>query len=283
MPTEQSFPTRFTQAQRIVIGNMLPALVNRLKLEEKNQRTILLTLAELKDIQQQAQSAISKAQDGMQRNSLRHTIEATTKAIEDCQGIGSIPASERLFQFKITLKETQPAIWRRIQVKGGTLDRLHSHFQTAMGWTNSHLHQFEINGDRYGDPELLDDGYEDFDCVDSTVTKISEIVPKDGKPFRFDYEYDFGDGWVHEVLFEGCMQAELGGRYPICLEGQRACPPEDVGGVCGYVEYLEASANPNHERHEEFFEWRGSFDPEEFDATKTTKRMRRGLPDWRRV
>ncbi|MCB0065506.1 MAG: plasmid pRiA4b ORF-3 family protein, partial [Caldilineaceae bacterium] len=169
----------------------------------------------------------------------------------------------------------------RIQVKNCTLDKLHEHIQTAMGWTNSHLHQFEIDGERYGDPELIDDGFEDFHCVDSTVTKISEIVPKDGKRFRFTYEYDFGDDWQHEVIFDGCLRAEKGQRYPICVEGERACPPEDVGGVWGYAEFLEAIADPKHEQHDDFVEWAGDFDPEEFDAAKTTKAMRRGLPDWR--
>ena len=136
------------------------------------------------------------------------------KPSKKSEGIGSIPASERLYQFKITLLESKPPIWRRIQVKDSTLDKFHERIQTAMGWTNSHLHQFEIDGERYGDPELLDDGFEDFECVDSTVTKISEIVPKDGKRFHFLYEYDFGDGWEHEVLFEGCLKAEKGGRYP---------------------------------------------------------------------
>ena len=218
----------------------------------------------------------------MKRNSLRHIIDATTKVIEESQGIGSIPVVERLYQFKITLNESNPPIWRRIQVKNCTLDKLHEHIQTAMGWTNSHLHQFKIEGERYGDPELLDDGFEDFDCVDSTVTKISDIVPKEGKQIAFVYEYDFGDCWEHEVLFEGCLRAEKGHRYPLCVEGERSCPPEDVGGVWGYTEFLEALADPKHEQHDEFVEWAGPFDPEEFDAAKSTKIMRRGLPDWRR-
>lgn len=72
-------------------------------------------------------------------------------------------------------------------------------------------------------------------------------------------------------------------RYPVCLEGENACPPEDVGGVGGYTEYLEAIADPDHEQHEEMLQWRGKFDPKQFDAEKVTKRMRRGLPDWRRM
>lgn len=271
-----------THAQRKVIADLLPKLCDRLKLDEKNSRTISFTPKELKTIREKAEAARSHAETGMKRNSLRHVVDAVTKALEESEGIGSIPAAERLYQFKITLLESQPPIWRRIQVKNCTLDKLHEHIQTAMGWTNSHLHQFEIDGERYGDPELLDDGFDDFECVDSTVTKISEIVPKDGKRFRFRYEYDFGDGWEHEVLFEGCLRAERGQRYPTCVEGERACPPEDVGGVWGYAEYLEALAAPKHEQHDEMLQWRGPFDAEKFDSEEATKAMRRGLPDWRR-
>jgi hypothetical protein len=150
-----------------------------------------------------------------------------------------------------------------------------------MGWTNSHLHDFKIDGVNYGDPLLLDENFEEFAYKDSTTTKLTDIVPSTGKPFSFDYQYDFGDSWHHEILFEGCLRAEPGGRYPICIEGQRACPPEDVGGVPGYAEYLEAMNDADHERHDEFMNWRGHFDPEAFDPVKATKQMRRGLPDWR--
>lgn len=270
-----------TAAQRKVAADLLPKLANRLKLDQKNPRTISFTAKELETIREQAEAARSNAPNGMVRNSLRHVVDAVYKALDESSGIGSIPASERLYQFKITLLESQPPIWRRIQVKDSTLDKFHERIQTAMGWTNSHLHQFEIDGERFGDPELLDDGFEDFECVDSTVTKISEIVPRDGKRFRILYEYDFGDGWEHEVLFEGCLKAEKGGRYPLCVEGERNCPPEDVGGVSGYAEFLEAIDNPDHEEHDRMIEWAGQFDPEVFDAGDTTKAMRRGLPDWR--
>jgi pRiA4b ORF-3-like protein/uncharacterized protein DUF6933 len=272
----------FTYAQRKAIAEILPNMADRLKLDEKNARTITFTSDELETIRQRAKEAIPNAENGMKRNSLEHLIEGMTKAIEGSRGIGSIPKSERLYQFKITLLESEPRIWRRIQIKNGTLDKLHEHIQTAMGWTNSHLHQFHIGDERYGDPELLQDCYfEDFLCVDSTMTKISEILPKSGERSQFVYEYDFGDDWQHEVLFEGCLRAKKGDRYPLCVEGERACPPEDVGGIRCYAEFLVALAAPEHERHDEYMEWSGPFDSEKFDAKKATKRMRRGLPDWR--
>ena len=190
--------------------------------------------------------------------------------------------SGTIFQFKITLKGTKPPIWRRIHTKDCTLDKLHEHVQTAMGWRNSHLHQFEINGVRHGDPELIYEGWEDeTPPVNSRRLKISKIVPADGQRFSFDYEYDFGDGWEHEILFEGFVPVEKGARYPQCIEGERACPPDDVGGTCGYQDYVKAMANPRHKRHKEFLEWNGPFDPEKFDAQAATKEMRKGVPDWR--
>jgi hypothetical protein len=275
------YNVNFTVAQRKVVADLLPKLADRMKLDEKNPRTIAFTTNELESIRKQAEAARSHVQNGMVRNSLRHVVDAVTQALEEVEGIGSIPVSERLYQFKITLLESPVPIWRRIQVKDSTLDKFHERIQTAMGWTNSHLHQFKIAGENYGDPDLLNDGFEDFECIDSTATKISEIVPKAGKRFQFVYEYDFGDSWQHEVLFEGCLKAEKGSRYPLCVEGERKCPPEDVGGVSGYSRFLEAIANPNHEQHDELVEWAGDFDPEEFDALKATNVMRRGLPDWR--
>lgn len=193
-----------------------------------------------------------------------------------------VPQAQRLYQFKITLKGADPPIWRRIQVKNCTLDKLHEHIQTAMGWTNSHLHQFIINGVLHGDPELLLEGFEDDpELVDSLDTRIVEIVPEGSKRLKFQYKYDFGDGWEHEIVFEGCLKAKKGCRYPVCVEGERACPPEDVGGVWGYEAYLWAVSDPEHEEHESFIEWREPTDPEVFDAKAATKMMRKGLPDWR--
>lgn len=282
---EPTFPLRLTQAQRRVVAGLLPHLKPRLLLDHSNQRTLWFTLEGMKQIAAACQAALPKALTGMERNSLRHVVYAIEQAVEKfSEGkIHRIPASKRLYQFKITLKDVQPPIWRRILVKDCSLDKLHEHIQTAMGWTNSHLHQFKIEGVLHGDPDLLCEGWQDeTPPVNSLHTKVSKLIPEDGKRFRFEYEYDFGDGWEHEVIFEECLRAETGGRYPICTEGQRACPPEDVGGTYGYEEYLEAMADPEHEEHESFMEWRGPFDPEAFDAGAATRRMRRGLPDWRR-
>jgi hypothetical protein len=191
--------------------------------------------------------------------------------------------TDKVYQFKITLLGSQPTIWRRIQVQNCTLDKLHEHIQTAMGWTNSHLHQFHIKGELYGDPELLDDGFDDFPFEDSTEITLGQILPKTGRRFAFKYEYDFGDGWEHEVLFEGSLIADTKLKYPLCVEGERACPPEDCGGVWGYRELLEAIRDPQHEQHEDLLKWIGSrFDSEKFDPQQATKKMKKGLPNWRK-
>jgi hypothetical protein len=244
MPSRQHFPVRLTQAQRKVVAGIAPELADRLKLEERNHRTIPLTPAELKAIKEKAARAMVQASTGAVRNSLRHVADLAAQALDRSRGPGASPAAERLYQFRITLLDTQPAVWRRIQVKDGTLDKLHEHIQTAMGWTNSHLHHFRFGEQLYGDPDLVQENYEDMDYEDSTSMKISAILPRSGRRFAFEYEYDFGDDWRHEVLFEGCLRAERGQQYPVCLEGARACPPEDVGGTWGYQEYLEARADP---------------------------------------
>ena len=284
---EPTFPLRLTQAQRRVVADFFPGYAHRLQLDEPDQRTPRFTLDELRQILAQCRRSYSKAKVGAKKTSMRHVIDLTGKAVRKHQkegGAARIPASGKLYQFKITLKGIKPAIWRRIQVKDCTLDKLHEHIQTAMGWTNSHLHQFEIGGVRYGDPELIYEGWEDEEPpVNSLRTKVSKIVPADGKRFRFKYEYDFGDGWEHEVLFEGFLPAEKGIRYPLCVEGERACPPEDVGGIYGYADYLEAMADPKHEEHESFMEWSGPFDPEAFDARAASRAMPKGLPNWREM
>lgn len=206
-----------------------------------------------------------------------------TESINENAHTAKAAHNEKIYQLKITLCDLDPPVWRRIQVKNCTLDRLHQHIQSAMGWSNSHLHQFEIDGELYGDPEILNSGFDEFEGIDSTATKIDEMIPENGKRFVFFYEYDFGDSWRHEILFEGFHPAEANRRYPLCLEGERNCPPEDVGGVWGYSDFLEAITNPNHEEYDDYKEWIGDFDPEEFNATKTSKEMTRGVFGWRKA
>ena len=182
--------------------------------------------------------------------------------------------SGAIYQFKVTLKASHPPIWRRIQVPDCTLGELHQVLQVVMGWNDSHLHQFIIRGEYYGplDPEDMEWGMEKRDEEEISISQVA----KTGQKVRFTYEYDFGDGWQHEIVLEKTLEPEPKVKYPRCIEGKRACPPEDCGGPWGYSDYLAAIADPMHEQHEEMLEWRGPFDPEAFDAKKATKEMRRG-------
>jgi hypothetical protein len=129
----------------------------------------------------------------------------------------------------------------------------------AMGWTNSHLHAFRVGDKRFG---MNFDEYPDGEIDEKAVTVLQAL--RDER--RFTYDYDFGDGWEHEVVIEELTWSYFGLKFAVCLDGQQACPPEDVGGTGGYVEFLEAISDPAHEEHESYLEWvGGSFDPAEFD------------------
>ena len=169
--------------------------------------------------------------------------------------------SKSVYQIKVTLKGIKPPIWRRIQVTSDvTLHKLHRILQVVMGWDDYHLHQFTIGWEHYGTPDP--DYSPDF--MDDKKTKLHSVVRTEKMKFR--YEYDFGDGWEHEILVEKIFPAEEGGLYPVCVKGKRACPPEDVGGIWGYAEFLEAIQNPEHPEHESMMEWAGDdFHPEAFD------------------
>ena len=282
-PTKQ-FPLKLSLAQRKVIAQILPIFAQRLQLDALNVRMVPLTLDEIRMIHQAARPYCKQIDSGLRRYSLRRVVAVTEKALEDFTGIGRISVKDRIYQFRVALKGITPPIWRRFQTRDCTIDKLHDRIQNAMGWTNSHLHHFRINKKLYGDPWLMDDGFESEGYIDSTVATISEVVPRSGERFHFEYEYDFGDGWWHDVLFEGCLKSTPGQRYPICLEGERTCPPEDVGGSSGYRKFVRSIARPSHPDHDENLVWiGGSFDPEHFDPEKATRRMIRGLPNWRQT
>lgn len=182
-------------------------------------------------------------------------------------------AARSIYQLKITLQGTRPPVWRRLRVQSDvTLRKLHDIFQVAMGWTNTHLYEFEADGRRFGerDPEFGSD-----DVRSARRTKLNQIAPYAGAQFR--YEYDFGDGWRHAIVVEKVMAPEDGVRYPICVAGRRACPPEDCGGTWGYSHLLGILARPDHPEHAEWLEWvGGQFDPEAFDLRDTNEALRLG-------
>jgi len=178
------------------------------------------------------------------------------------------------FQLKISLNDIRPPIWRRVLTKDCTLAKLHDIIQASMGWFNSHLHLFEIREDRYGDLFQWPKDYLDvLETLNEEKLKLSQIVAQGIK--KFGYEYDMGDSWRHTVVIEKTVPVEAGVKYPRCISGERACPPEDCGGPWGYPEFVEAIQKPRHKRHRELLEWvGGGFDPDKFDLEAVNEELK---------
>lgn len=192
-------------------------------------------------------------------------------------GMSESPKTGHLCQIKVTLKWSKPPIWRRILVPGNlSLEGLHFVIQTAMGWTNSHLHDF-VTGPQPGatiygmlDPE---DTWSTRNILDERRYKVTDLLERDQA--RALYEYDFGDGWLHELLREKTLPPDPGFRYPVCLAGRGDCPPEDCGGIYGYYRLLEILADPKHEEHRDMREWAGGWlQHGRFDRRETNEILR---------
>lgn len=179
-----------------------------------------------------------------------------------------------IYQLKITLRDIRPPIWRRVQVRSDiTLSHLHWVIQTAMGWTDSHLHSFTIHGQEYGVP-MPDLGFAELEPEDERPVKLKSVIP--GEKFKFSYLYDFGDGWEHQILVEKVLSAESGIDYPRCIKAKRACPPEDCGGSWGYQDFVETIQDPAHPEHSSMLEWVGGhFDPEDAEFDEINPRLKR--------
>ena len=286
--TSTSFPITLTQNQRdslLQFTRLKSAVTKQLAAADEGTQTISCKKSELDHMQDELAQAVVYARSPHKQRlvAIQKKVDRALDEIEiNDHGLDRAvhpprPSDGRSMsiQLKIMLLEVSPPIWRRIQVADCTLDELHEYVQLAMGWEDQHMHRFTIEGERYGTP--MPDDFE-MEYIDETQFKLSDILPKSGKRFRFRYEYDFGDGWQHEVLFEGYPPIQKGKKLPFCLEGERACPPEDIGGPWGYAEYLDALADPNHDCHDEFLDWGCSFDPEAFVVEKATRAMRKGLP-----
>lgn len=178
--------------------------------------------------------------------------------------------NREIYQLKVALIGITPPIWRRVHVGGDcTLAQLHSVLQVVMGWENCHLYMFRIGGKTYGTPDVDEDG--DLKLIDPKRTRLDAVSPSVGT--MLTYVYDYGDNWQHELLLEAIVMPALDTTYPRCIAGERRCPPEDVGGIGGYSNYLEAMTDPNHEEHEDMMMWRGPFQPEDFSVEKVNHEL----------
>ena len=181
--------------------------------------------------------------------------------------------ANRVYQFKITMKDITPLIWRRIVVpETYNFWDLHVAIQDAMGWLDYHLHLFRIRRKHAG--KITEIGIPNADGFDDEIPILAgwEIPIADyfnDVGVTADYEYDFGDGWQHEVVLEGILLREKGQKYPQCLAGAQACPPEDCGGVPGYYRLLEVMSDPRDDEYEEMVAWLGKkYNPQEFKPKK---------------
>ena len=176
-----------------------------------------------------------------------------------------------VYQLKITLADIKPPVWRRVEVEDCTLLKLHKIIQVSMGWDSYHMWLFDIEGEQYGD-DVIDAGG-DLDFASARKAKLSQFVQAGVK--KLWYTYDMGDNWEHEIQVEKVLPVEAGVRYPRCIAGERAGPPEDCGGPWGYGDFLEAIKDPKNEQHEEMLEWVGrEFDPEAFDLEAVNQKLR---------
>jgi hypothetical protein len=172
------------------------------------------------------------------------------------------------YELKITLEGSQPPIWRRVRVADCTLDVLHGIIQCAMGWEECHMHMFEWGKISYSLPDA-DIGQVDRD---ERRTWLSNLVKEGCKQLR--YWYDFGDDWWHVIKIEKTLTPTPADRFPVCVKGAGACPPEDCGGLWGYYGLLESLRNPKDERHDELLEWLGGdFDPDHFDVNQVNESL----------
>lgn len=175
---------------------------------------------------------------------------------------------------KITLRGLRPPVWRRVRVSAdSSLHMLHRVIQAAMGWQDYHLHEFEIGDRRYGEPD--DDPWPgDQPTYNDRNIKLGALVERGVERFR--YVYDFGDDWEHEIVVEKVEALDPEQPYPSLVTGKRACPPEDCGGVYGYLRLLEVLADPTHEEYAELREWAGDdLDPEHIDLATIRRDLAR--------
>jgi hypothetical protein len=179
-----------------------------------------------------------------------------------------------IYQLRIELLDVEPAIWRRVLVPATIkLHKLHVVLLWTMGWAGGHLHEFVIGQDHYGIP---DPDYDTPPLIqrEDRITLGAAL----GTRKAFTYLYDFGDGWEHRLTVEKILPPDPGLKSPRCLEGAHACPPDDVGGPPGYIEFLQAINDPAHDEHESMLEWcGGSFNPTAFrldDINETLRQIK---------
>lgn len=190
-----------------------------------------------------------------------------------------------IIQLRVSLLQSKPLIWRQIHVsKETTFFELHHIIQIVLGWKNCHLFEFGLEGYRIG--EIYDDGkIEDLgtnELIDSRTIALKDLITQKGETFK--YLYDFGDNWEHLIEVEDFIEKDISLKYPICIDGQMNCPPDDSGGLRNYYASLEILKDKKHPEYKENTVWFGrTYDPEKFDkekANRQLRKLRKYIVDW---
>ena len=191
------------------------------------------------------------------------------------------PPKPQPVALRIELLDVKPAVWRRVLVSNAsTLASLHHYLQWIMGWNDTHAHEFAVGEGMIGPDWWIQEISQDRDTRDWRNEKrvsVAAVVRELGILGEFEYRYDMGDGWRHRITFEPVPPRlrELEMPLPVCLAGENACPPDDVGGPPGYADFLEAMGDPKHEQHEDMVRWIGAvFDPKGFDLNRLNRGYR---------
>ena len=177
-----------------------------------------------------------------------------------------------IYQLRVTLLGTKPPIWRRLLVRADmTMVQLHDVLQTAMGWQDCHMHEFSVGDRRIGQPTPEDQLMGMPPMESERKVRLSGILSKVGS--KAIYTYDFGDTWEHSLVLEKILPVDPKLAYPVCTDGQLACPPEDCGGIPGFYDLVEALSDPHHDRYEEMLDWIGEFDPQAFSVERVNRML----------
>lgn len=170
---------------------------------------------------------------------------------------------------RVSLRYVEPEVWRRIVVDSEMpLPKFASALERAMGWESTHLHSFDVGGVLFGNTE-----YDAPHFISEKAARVTHVLPRVESSLRWDY--DFGDGWEHDVVVEAIEPLNPKAKHSVVLDGARACPPEDVGGPGGYQELLRVLNDPTNREHERMVSWAPKgFDPVVFDLVAANRRLR---------
>ncbi len=192
------------------------------------------------------------------------------------------PPVPKVVALRVELLEVTPLVWRRVLVPGNwTLAAVHHYLQWVMGWTDSHAHEFEVGAGLVAPDWWIKEAWSEEEAGryrDERRVSVAAVMVELGPRGEFEYRYDMEDGWSHRIVLESEPPSKAGELpLPICVAGENACPPEDVGGPHGYAEFLAIIGNRRHEQHDDLARWIGGvFDPKGFDLNRINR-------DWKRA